>query len=52
MRLKFWKREPDFFEEMPRAKRPRETLAQTAEKILQRKMKADPDGYLAKQFLT
>lgn len=52
MRWKFWERQPDFFEEIPRAKRPRETLSQTAECIIQRKMRADPDGYLAKQFLT
>ncbi|MBA7634089.1 hypothetical protein ES703_41668 [subsurface metagenome] len=52
MRWKFWERQPDFFEEIPRARRPRETLAQTAEKILQRKMKADPDVYPAKQSPT
>lgn len=49
MRLKFWKREPDYDDiEFVKPKRPRETLSQTAEKIIQRRMKADPDGYPAK----
>jgi len=34
MKWKFWEREPDFFEDIPRPRRPRETLSQTAEKIL------------------
>ncbi|MBA7597489.1 hypothetical protein ES703_04492 [subsurface metagenome] len=34
MRWKFWERQADYFEGIPRAKRPRETLSQTAEKIL------------------
>jgi len=43
--FKFWKRqEPEEYVLEPR-KRGRETLAQTAEKIIQRKMKKDPDGY-------
>lgn len=53
MRLKFWKKEPGYDDiEFVKPKRPRETLFQTAERIIQRKMLADPDGYLTKQFLT
>lgn len=42
MRWKFWGRQTDFFEEIPRAKRPRETLAQLSEKLIMKQMKADP----------
>ena len=35
MRLKFWKKEPDYDDiEFVKPRRPRETLSQTAEKIL------------------
>jgi len=45
MRLAFWRKDkPDEMYLEPR-KRPRETLTQTAERIIQRKMKRDPDGY-------
>ena len=42
MRLRFWKKDEDYFEEMPRVKRPRETLAQLSEKLIMKQMKADP----------
>ncbi|MBA7472057.1 hypothetical protein ES707_07377 [subsurface metagenome] len=42
MRFKFWQRQPDFFEEMPRGKRPRETLTQLSEKLIMKQMKANP----------
>ena len=46
MRFPWQKREEDqeFYEE-EKPKKPRETLTQTADKIIQRKMKQDPDGY-------
>jgi hypothetical protein len=44
MKLPWQKQEPEFFVE-ERPKKPRETLTQTADKLIQRKMKRDPDGY-------
>lgn len=43
MRWKFWQRQPDFFEEMPRAKRPRETLTQLSEKLIMKQMKQNAE---------
>lgn len=48
MKLKFWEKDHHGDDAMyyeQRTKRPRETLTQTAEKLIQRKMKKDPDGY-------
>ncbi len=42
MRWKFWE-QPDFYGEIPRAKRPRETLTQLSEKLIMKQMKADPN---------
>lgn len=43
MNWKFWQRQPDFYEEMPRAKRPRETLTQLSEKLIMKQMKQDAE---------
>lgn len=43
MRWKFWQRQPDFYEEMPRAKRPRETLTQLSEKLIMKQMKQNAE---------
>ncbi len=42
MRWKFWQ-QPDFYEEIPRAKRPRETLTQLSEKLIMKQMKQDAE---------
>jgi len=44
MRFKFWEREPEYYEEPPPKKKP-ETLSTLADKLIMKKMKADPDGY-------
>lgn len=43
MNWKFWQRQPDFYEEMPRAKRPRETLTQLSEKLIMKQMKQNAE---------
>lgn len=46
MNWRFWETKPEYLEEgEERPKKAKETLKQTAEKLVQRKMKKDPEGY-------